>query len=503
VVELGNKGITGRRHTMSSPLESLEPKLLWSHFDGIRRIPRPSRHEAAVAAHIEGWAKKKGYEVVKDATGNMVVKVPASKGHESAPTVIIQGHLDMVCEKNTNVDFDFMKDSIDVRVDGDWVKATGTTLGADNGIGVATALALAEDPDVAHGPLEILCTVDEETGLTGAKALDPSIVTGQVMLNLDTEEDGAVYFGCAGGADTITTLPVSRRRASLGSVPVKVAVKGLRGGHSGVDIHENRANAIKLLTRLLLAAIEKGVELDIVSLDGGSKHNAIPREAFAVCRVPKDAVSDLRKTAEECRAAFDAEFAFIDPDLEIPIEETDDSEEKRQVFNQHARDRLLHLLRSLPHGVVSMSREVDGLVETSNNLAIVKTTGDQVEVTTSHRSSVMPAMFAVREQIRSASELAGGEVHEEESYPGWKPNPDSAVVKKTLDVYEELFGKRPPLKAIHAGLECGLLIDKLPGLDAVSIGPEIQNAHSPDERVQISSVQRFYDHVKALLKALT
>jgi dipeptidase D len=282
-----------------------------------------------------------------------------------------------------------------------------------------------------------------------------------------------------------------------------VAVKGLRGGHSGVNIHENRANAVKLLTRLLLAVIEKEVELDIVSLDGGSKHNAIPREAFAVCRVPKDALGDLRKTTEECKGAFDAEFASIDPDLEILVEETDDSDDKREVLNQHARDRLLHLLRSLPHGVISMSREVDGLVETSTNLAIVQTAGDRVEVTTSHRSSVMPAMFAVREQVRSASQLAGGEIHEEESYPGWKPNPDSAVVKKTLDVYEELFGKRPPLKAIHAGLECGLLIDKVPGLDAVSIGPEIRNAHSPDEMVQISSVQRFYEHAKALLKALT
>jgi dipeptidase D len=488
---------------MSSPLESLEPKLLWSHFDGIRRIPRPSRHEVAVAAHIESWAKKKGHEVLKDATGNLVIKVPASKGHESAPTVIIQGHLDMVCEKNAEVDFDFMKDPIEVRVDGDWVKATGTTLGADNGIGVATALALAEDPDVVHGPLEILYTIDEETGLTGAKSLDPSLITGQVMLNLDTEEDGAVYFGCAGGADTITTLPVSRRRASLGTVPVRVTVKGLRGGHSGVNIHENRANAIKLLTRLLLAAIEKGVDLDLVSFDGGSKHNAIPREAFAACRVPRDALDSLRKTAQECRAAFDAEFASIDPDLEILVEETDDSEELREVFNQHARERLLDLLRSLPHGVVSMSREVDGLVETSNNLAIIKTTADEAEITTSHRSSVMPAMFAVREQVRSASRLAGGEVHEEDSYPGWKPNPDSPVVKKTLDVYEELFGTRPPLKAIHAGLECGLLIDKLPGLDAVSIGPEIQNAHSPDEKVQISSVQRFYEHAKALLRSLT
>jgi dipeptidase D len=487
---------------MSSALENLEPSFVWSHFDGIRQIPRPSKHEEKISAHIEGWAKGKGYEVLKDATGSLTVRVPATPGHESAPTVIIQGHLDMVCEKNSDVDFDFMKDPIDVRVDGDWVKANGTTLGADNGIGVATALAVADDPDVVHGPLEILCTVDEETGLTGAKALDASIVSGRVMLNLDTEEDGAVYFGCAGGGDTITTLKVARRRGSLGSVPVRIAVKGLKGGHSGLNIIENRGNAVKMMTRLLLAAIEKGVELDLVSLDGGSKHNAIPREAFAVCRVPKTALDALQEVVTAGKAEFDTEFAAIDPGLEIVVEQPDDSEEKREVFNQHARDRLLHLLRTLPHGVLSMSREVEGLVETSNNVAIVTTTKGKVEITTSTRSSVMAALHAAREQIRSASELAGGEVEEEEAYPGWKPNPDSAVVNKTLDVYEELFGKRPPLKAIHAGLECGLLIDKLPGLDAVSIGPEIRNAHSPDEMVQISSVQRFYEHVKALLKAL-
>jgi dipeptidase D len=487
---------------MSSPLESLEPKLLWSHFDGIRRIPRPSRHEAQVAAHIGAWAKGKGYEILTDVTGNMVIRVPASPGHEKAPTVIIQGHLDMVCEKNSDVDFDFMKDPIEVRVDGDWVKATGTTLGADNGIGVATALAVAEDPEVVHGPLEILCTIDEETGLTGAKALDASIVSGRVMLNLDTEEDGAVYFGCAGGGDTLTTLTVARRRGALGSVPVRIAVKGLKGGHSGLNIVENRGNALKMMARLLLAADEKGLDVDLVSLDGGSKHNAIPREAFAACRVPKGALDGFQEVVSACRTDFDAEFASIEPDLEIVVEQLDDSEEMREVLNQHARDRLLHLLRTLPHGVLSMSREVEGLVETSNNLAIVTTAKDKVEVTTSTRSSVMPALDAARAQIRSAGELAGGRIDEEEAYPGWKPNPDSVVVNKTLDVYEELFGKRPPLKAIHAGLECGLLIDKLPGLDAVSIGPEIRNAHSPDEMVQISSVQRFYAHVRALLKAL-
>jgi dipeptidase D len=487
---------------MSSPLSGLEPQHVWSHFDAIRQVPRPSKHEERIAAHVEAWAKARGFEVKKDATGSLAVKVPATKGHEKAEAVILQGHLDMVCEKNSDVELDFMKDPIQVKVEGDWVKAVGTTLGADNGVGVATAMAVADDPEVVHGPIEILCTVDEETGLTGAKALDASIVSGRIMLNLDTEEDGSVYIGCAGGGDTISVLPITRRRGLLGSIPVRIAVKGLKGGHSGVQIHENRGNAIRLATRIVALAVERGIELDLVSIDGGSKHNAIPREAFAVCRVGKHEQQALGKVVEECLADFKGEFAAIEPDVQVAVEPLDDDDERSKVLNQHARDRLLHLLRSLPHGVLSMSRDVPGLVETSNNLAVVATEADQVRVTTSYRSSVMPALFGVREMVRSASRQAGADVHEDEPYPGWKPNPDSPIVKKTVDAYERLFGQKPAIKAIHAGLECGLLLDKLPGLDVCSIGPEVVNAHSPDEAVQISSVQKFYKHVKELLRDL-
>lgn len=487
---------------MSSPLDGLDPKYLWSHFDAIRKIPRPSKHEQRIAEHVVAWAKEKGREVAKDAAGSLTVKVPASPGHEAAPAVILQGHLDMVCEANEGVAIDFQKDPIDVKVEGDWVKAIGTTLGADNGVGLAAAMAAADDPDVVHGPLEILCTVDEETGLTGAKALDPALVSGRIMLNLDTEEDGSVYIGCAGGADTVAELPVHRRRGLLASVPVKLTVKGLKGGHSGLNIIENRGNAIKMVNRILACAVEDGLELDLVSLDGGSKHNAIPREAFAMCRIPEDAQQRLKAVADRCLADFQEEFGAIEPGLKVLVEPQDESEDVARPFNQHVRDRLLHLLRALPHGVLSMSRDVPGLVETSNNLAVVTTAADRAHVTTSYRSSVMPALFAVREQIRSACTQAGAEVHEDESYPGWKPNPDSPVVKKTVEVYEKLFGEKPAIKAIHAGLECGLLIEKIPGLDAVSIGPEIHDAHSPDEAVQISSVQRFYQHLKALLAEL-
>jgi dipeptidase D len=487
---------------MSSPLASLEPALLWQNFDTIRKTPRPSKHEEKIVAEVKKWAADHGFKVLQDEAGSLTIKVPATEGHEKAPTVILQGHLDMVCEKNSDVEHDFMTQGIEVEVVGDWVQAKGTTLGADNGIGVAAGMAVAVDPEVVHGPLELLCTIDEETGLTGAKDLDPSIVSGRIMLNLDTEEDGAVYIGCAGGADSIATLKISRRTGALSSVPVQVVVKGLRGGHSGLNIIENRGNAIKLATRILLAAIDDDIDLELVSIQGGSKHNAIPRECFTVCRVDNQLVEKLGAVAEKCRADFKEEFDATDPDLEVVVATVDDDESKHEVLNVHARDRLLRLLDSLPHGVLSMSRDVPGLVETSNNLAVVETGEDSAVITVSYRSSVMPALYAVRRQVDSAFRQAGAEVHVEDAYPGWKPNPGSPIVKTTCAVYERLFGTAPELKAIHAGLECGLLIEKVPGMDVVSIGPQIENAHSPEEKVQISSVQKFYKHLAAVLEEL-
>jgi dipeptidase D len=484
---------------MSSPLESLAPKLVWQHFDAIRRIPRPSKHEQRVAEHVRSWADERGFEVRTDATGNLSIQVPATPGHEGAAKVVLQGHLDMVCEKNSDVAHDFMTEGIEVAVDGDWVMAKGTTLGADNGIGVAAAMALADDTEVVHGPLELLCTLDEETGLTGAKSLDAGIVDGRIMINMDTEEDGAIYIGCAGGVDTTGTLKLSRRRALLDTVPVQLRVLGLRGGHSGLNILENRGNAVKLATRILLAALDAGVEVDLVSFNGGSKHNAIPREATALCRVLEADVERFLEVAERCAKDFKVEFGATDPDMGVSVTVVDESDEVRQVLNVHARDRLVRLLDSLPHGVLAMSRDVPGLVESSSNLAAITTTDSAATVVTSHRSSLMAALLAVQRQVISAFQQAGAETESDDAYPGWKPNPDSAIVQRTARVYEQLFGTAPEIKAIHAGLECGLLIDKMPDMDAVSIGPEIQNAHSPDERVQISSVQNFYRHVTALL----
>lgn len=487
---------------MSSPLESLQPSHLWSHFDDFRRIPRPSKHEEKIAEHLLSWARERKLETERDAAGNVVVRVPATDGLEDRPTVILQNHLDMVCEMNADVEWDYVNQGVEVMVDGDWVRAKGTTLGADNGIGLAAALAVVDDPEIAHGPLELLCTVDEETGLTGAKQLDPALVSGKILVNLDTEEDGAFYIGCAGGADTNAELKISRRRGLLGSVPIRIAIRGLRGGHSGLNIIENRGNAIKLTVRTLLAALRDGLELDLVSLDGGSKHNAIPRECFAVCRLHRSELDRLRQLSERLLTDFREEFGPSDPDLELVIEEIDDSDELTNVLNVHARDRLLNLLNGLPHGVLSMSRDVAGLVETSNNLAVIKCSNDAATVQVSYRSSIMPALFATAAQVRSICQQAGASVVEDEAYPGWKPNPNSPILAAAKRVYEEVFGETPEVKAIHAGLECGLLLEKVPGMDAVSMGPEIHNAHSPEETVQISSVQRFYRHLGALLASI-
>ncbi len=487
---------------MTTPVDTLEPKVLWSHFAAISAIPRPSKHEEKVAEYIKSWARDRGHEVRQDEAGTLCIHVAATPGHEDAKPVILQGHMDMVCEKNSDVEHDFMTQGIRLTVEGDWVQAKGTTLGADNGIGVAAGLAVADDPNAVHGPLEILCTVDEETGLTGAMQLDPSLVTGKTMINLDTEEDGAVYIGCAGGADSNAVVPLGRRRGLLDSVPVRLVVRGLRGGHSGLNIIENRGNAIKMATGVLLAAIDEDPELDLVSIEGGSKHNAIPREAFATVRMAKANVAAFQDIAARCAQGFAEEFAEIEPGLSIEVEELHDTPEALMVLKACDRNRLLRLLDGLPHGVISMSRDVAGLVETSTNLAVVKTDDDSARVTASHRSSVMPALFALRRQVGSIFRQAGATVVVKDAYPGWKPNPNSPVVKTALAAYADLFGSEPELKAIHAGLECGLLIEKVPGLDCVSIGPQIENAHSPEERLQISSTQRFYDHLKGMLVAL-
>ncbi|MCU0293060.1 MAG: aminoacyl-histidine dipeptidase [Thermoanaerobaculaceae bacterium] len=487
---------------MSSPLDSLQPRLIWKHFADICGIPHPSKHEAMLAEHIVKWAAGRGLAVRRDAAGNVVVAVPATPGHESAPTIVLQGHLDMVPEANSDTPFDFLTEPIQVRVVGDYAYATGTTLGADNGVGVAAALAVAEDAEAVHGPLELLFTIDEETGLTGAIQLDPRLLTGRTLINLDTEEDGALYIGCAGGADTRSTFTVGREDALPGTLAVRLSVRGLRGGHSGVDIHENRGNALKFVVRLLGALRRAGMDFSIVSLAGGSKHNAIPREADVVLRVRPEEEPRIRQVIEEKAAVLKNEYGEIDPGQRVELELLADDTGTSSVWLSFDADRILDALLACPHGVLAMSRAVPGLVETSNNLAVVKTEDTIVWVQTSSRSSVMPSLRATLDQVAAVFRLAGAVVETHDGYPGWKPNPASPVLGTTKDVFVKLFGREPHVRAIHAGLECGLIGEKFPGMDMVSMGPQIESPHSPDERVQISTVDRFYTLLKATLKEL-
>ena len=484
---------------MSDPLSGLAPAHLWRHFGSLAAIPRPSGHEEKAAAFVIATGRAAGAVVRQDARGNVVLAVPASPGREAAPVVILQTHLDMVCEKNRDVTHDFDRDPIRPRLSGDWVSATGTTLGADNGIGVAAALAVATDAGIAHGPLELLFTVDEETGLTGAKDLDPSIVTGRVLLNLDSEEDGVIYVGCAGGEDSLIDLAVTRT-APAGSAGARLAIRWLRGGHSGLNIVENRGNALKLLARILQAASDARIPCAIGSIAGGSKHNAIPREAEAIVAVDAAARTRLEATAREMTAAFRIELARIDDGLEIEVSPHD---APRRVLSPADSDRLVRLMMALPHGVLAMSPDIPGLVETSNNLAVVVSADDSVRVVTSSRSSVAPTLRAVVASVRAAAALAGGTVTPKDGYPGWKPNMLSKALAVVRDVYRRRWEKEPGVTAIHAGLECGLLGEKVPGLDMVSFGPQIEGAHSPDERVSVPSVGRFYGALAEVLDRLS
>ena len=478
---------------------SLAPRSIWSHFSALAAIPRPSGHEEQAAAFVTRVAEGAGATVARDARGNLVARVPASPGRERAATVVLQTHLDMVCEKNRGVAHDFDRDPIRPRVEGEWVAASGTTLGADNGIGVAAALAAATDPSVVHGPLELLFTLDEETGLTGAKELDPALLSGRTLLNLDSEEDGVIFVGCAGGEDTLIDLHPAWTGAPAGQA-LRLEVSGLKGGHSGLNIVENRGNALKLLARILEEAIESGISFELAGIAGGSKHNAIPREAEATIVAPSDGAKAIRALAARFLPAFRQELSGTDDGVALTAE---DADPPARVLSRADRDRLVRLMTALPHGVLAMSRDIPGLVETSSNLAVVAGNGDGVRVVTSSRSSVAPALSGVLASVRAAARLASGDVGRKDGYPGWKPNLDSKALAVVRAVYRERWGAEPRVTAIHAGLECGLLGERVPGLDMVSFGPQIEGAHSPDERVHVPSVERFWGALGEVLKRLS
>lgn len=468
-------------------MTDLQPYTLWNYFHQITQVPRPSKKEEQIAAYLKDFAVRHQLPVTTDKAGNILIKKSATPGYENHPTVILQAHIDMVCEKNAETIHDFEKDPIQTYIDGDWIKARGTTLGADNGIGVAMMLAVLDAGDLQHPALECLFTVDEETGLTGAYGLDNKLLSGSVLINLDSEDDGEIFIGCAGGIGTKAILSYQQETTPSSYFGFRVQVSGLKGGHSGGDIHLGLANAIKILNRYLWQLNEQ-MDLRLISLEGGNLHNAIPREASAFCAVPYNEKETIRVILNMYIATIEAEFKDIEPNFRMSL----DSESLPEtVIEKSASNRLLQTLYTCPHGVIAMSRTISGLVETSTNLASVKMTAQgKFEINTSQRSSSESAKIDIAAQLKAVFELAGAAVIQSDGYPGWQPNVDSALLSKTVTAYKNLFGEEPKVKAIHAGLECGLFLEKYPQLDMVSIGPQMYGVHSPDERLSISSTQK-------------
>ncbi len=480
-------------------IKGLEPKLFWEHFYNISQIPRCSKHEEKVREYVISFAKEKGLEYKEDAVGNIVIKKAATPGYEDKPIAVLQGHLDMVCEKNQGTEHDFSKDPITLVRDGDWMTADGTTLGADNGVAVAAALAIMEDDSIEHGPLEALFTIDEETGLTGATELDPTMLEGKILLNIDSEEEGALYIGCAGGKDTEGFMTIDWEAAPSGYTPVKVTVNGLKGGHSGLDIIEGRGNAVILGNRFLFN-LNKNADFRLFNLEGGSKHNAIPREFFAQLMIKNEDMEKLENAALTYKKIYLNELGDIEPDLNITVEKLTATPDK--VFTKSFTDNLMNLIYAIPHGVISMSRAVEGLVETSTNMAVIKMQDDELFILTSQRSSVMSARDDIADKVSAVLTLGGARAVQGNGYPAWQPNKDSALLKKCKDVHLKVVGKEAEVKAIHAGLECGIIGDKFEGMDMISFGPDILGAHSPEERVNIKSWERVWNFLLELLKNL-
>ncbi len=476
----------------------LEPTALWRHFDTILTIPRGSKNEEQIRRYVLDVAARAGLACEVDGTGNVVVRKNGTAGHEGAAPTVLQSHLDMVNEKNSDVEHDFAVDAIRPARDGAYLTAVGTTLGSDNGIGVATMLAVMEAAELTHGPLEFLFTVDEETGLTGASTLDESMLRGRRLLNLDSEEEGVLYVGCAGGGESTLTTSLADAPAPAGSAAFEIRAAGLKGGHSGCDIHLQRGNAVKLLARAL-NAVRGDVSFHLAAFGGGNAHNAIPREAFATVVVGPDAGPALASRLHEEWDAIGREFAPAEPSMALAITPADLPD---AVWDAATTRTVLDLVDGLPHGVVAMSYDIPDLVETSTNLATVGRRDGDLVIGLSSRSSVDSALHAARQRIRAVGTLAGATVEEDEPYPGWKPDLESPLLSVVKEVHERVLGSAPEIKAVHAGLECGIIGKKIPGIDMISFGPQIEFPHSPDERVHVASVERFYRLLTATLEVL-
>lgn len=481
---------------MSTDILSLEPSALWNHFYRLTQIPRPSGHEEAVRAYIVDFAKRCGLEWLVDEAGNVIVRKPATEGMEMLRDVILQAHLDMVPQKNAGTEHDFATDPIDAVIDGEWVRARGTTLGADNGIGVAAALAVLESDALRHGPLEALFTANEEAGMTGALGLEPGVLNGQILLNLDSEDEGELFIGCAGGLDGTMRFDYVAAQVPSGYEAFEIRVSGLRGGHSGMDINLGRGNANKIMNRLLHMGRERHGLL-LASIDGGSLRNAIPRESTALIAVPSSGKAAFLDELQALAATIGGELAGADPGLRV---EAMEAALPATVIDDAVVQRLLDAVAACPNGVHRMSAEMAGLVETSNNLARVHSDGSAVTVECLLRSASEEGMQELAGIVDHVAERAGTVAKFEHGYPGWKPNPESLILKCMSEIYRARYGKTPEIRAVHAGLECGIIGAAYPQLDMISFGPTIRHPHSPDEKVEIASVLKFWEFLVATLE---
>ena len=486
-------------------IKDLDPQLVWKNFYGLTQVPRPSKHEEKITSYLYNWGVSRGFETIVDnqPIGNVIIRKPATPGCENMKGVILQGHMDMVAQKNSDTVHDFENDPIQTYIDGDWVRAKGTTLGADDGLGVAMALAVLESNDIKHGPIEVLITFDEETGLTGAQQLKPGLLQGEILINLDSETEGEICVGCAGGLDATATGTYTPVKPEENLECWSLAVKGLTGGHSGADIHLCRANANKVIARILYSLV-KNLGVKLAGLGGGTLRNAIPREAFATVYMPSNLIQPAVAEAQRIFAEIKNEYAVTDPDAIMTFEVADPltAAKTPDYIPQEQAVAYLRALLLCPDGVVRMSSEIPGLVETSNNLSIVRLYGGNFSVKTLMRSSVDTAKMALADQFEAAFSLAGVSSEFTGGYSGWAPNSKSAIVNTMKEVYEKMYGKEPSVLAIHAGLECGILGGTYPHWDMASYGSTLEMPHSPDERASISSAQRTWEYLKAVLEAI-
>lgn len=479
-------------------LSNLQPAAVWRFFNEIMQIPRPSKHEERISAYLQNFGLQHGLETLHDELGNVLIRKPASKGYEHSQGVCLQAHMDMVCEKNGDKQFDFLNDAIQPVVDGEWLTADGTTLGADDGIGVAAILAILDDDTIEHGSLEALFTVDEETGLTGAGGLSTEWLKSDILLNFDDEDEGEFCIGCAGGIDTTVAIDYDTVYCSVDRKAFRIKVSGLKGGHSGDDINKGLGCANKMLARILWNATEK-FNIGLAAIDGGNLRNAIAREAWADIVVAPDHVAALQDMVDEFRRHLTFEFRSTEPNLTVDISPINTPQ---LLIDPKTQRNLQDVLLACAHGVLAMSREIPNFVETSTNLASIKMRDNQIHIATSQRSSVESAKLAAAQKIEATFRMIGAHVTHGDGYPGWTPNPSSRVLKVGVETYKKMFGHDPIVRAIHAGLECGLIGEKYPKMDMISYGPTLRGVHSPDERIEIKTVQMFWDLTLQILKNL-